>query len=83
MILLYPIIGILLGLQLFKALSWITAIGVAVIYTSLSSPLGKSLNGILLSMLIFNGYRAFIMVYHYLKLGPLARSNENIKTKES
>ena len=49
-----------------------TSIGVSVMYACLSSPLGKSLNGIMLSLLVFNVYRAFAMVFHYFKMGPLA-----------
>ncbi len=72
--------GIMLGLELFKDLMCSTVIGVSVMYACLSSPLGKSLNGIMLSLLVFNVYRAFAMVFHYFKMGPLAlRSNKVTK----
>jgi len=64
--------GVMLGLECFRDLMFSTGIGVIVMYGCLSSPLGKNLNGILFSMLVFNVYRAFAMVAHYFKIGPLS-----------
>lgn len=65
--------GVLLGLQLFKALATITGIGTLIMLACLASPLGLRLDGILLSIAAFNVSEAIILMYHYLKMGPLKR----------
>jgi len=72
--------GVMLGLGTFKALAISTAMGAGIMVASLCSPLGTTLNGILLSIAAFNLFQAIAMVYHYLKLGPLAnKSGETVK----
>lgn len=68
--------GVMLGLGTFKALAVSTAMGTGIMVASLLSPLGKQLNGILLSLSMFNLFQALAMVYHYLKLGPLATNRD-------
>jgi len=68
--------GVMLGLGTFKALAVSTAMGTGIMVASLVSPLGKSINGILLSIASFNLFQAFAMVIHYLKIGPLAVKKE-------
>jgi len=68
--------GVMLGLGTFKALAVSTAMGTGIMVLSLLSPLGKQLNGILLSLATFNLFQALAMVFHYLKLGPLATSRD-------
>ena len=58
--------------MLQRNVHYTTTIGVSVMYACLSSPLGKNLNGIVLSLLVFNVYRAFAMVFHYFDIGPLS-----------
>mmetsp|Transcript_11796 Transcript_11796/g.15402 ORF Transcript_11796/g.15402 Transcript_11796/m.15402 type:complete len:559 (+) Transcript_11796:51-1727(+) len=69
--------GVMLGLQTFKALSISTAIGVSIMVGCLSSPLGKRLNGILISLAAFHLFQAAAMVFHHLKMGPLSKKKES------
>jgi len=70
--------GVMLGMGCFRDLMLSTAIGVSVMYACLSSPLGKSLNGIMTSLLVFNVYRAFAMLLHYFKIGPLSLDRKKV-----
>jgi len=68
--------GVMLGLGTFRALAVATAVGTGIMVGCLFSPLGTTLNGILLSIAAFNLFQAVAMVYHYLKLGPLAKKSD-------
>jgi len=70
--------GVMVGLGTFKALTSCTILGTGVMVSCICSPLGKSLNGILISLAAFNVIQAAAMVFHHLKLGPLKRSKEKM-----
>ncbi len=65
--------GTLLGLGAFKDLAIITAMGVCVMVGSLLSPMGQSLNGILLSLAAFNTFQGLGVLIHHIRLSPLRR----------
>jgi len=65
--------GVMVGLGTFKALTSCTILGAGIMVSCICSPLGKSLNGVLLSLAAFNFFQAGLMVWHYLKMGPLKR----------
>jgi len=65
--------GTLLGLGRFRALATITAIGVSTMVVSLSTGLGRGLDGILLSLGAFCSVQAVGVTLHHLKIGPLKR----------
>ena len=64
--------GVLLGLGSFRDLMLITAGGIATMIACLKSPMATGLDGILGSFLVFTVVQAVAVVWHYLKLGPLA-----------
>lgn len=66
--------GVMVGLGTFKALTYCTIFGASVMISCICSPLGKSLNGILISLAAFNSLQAAAMMYHYLNVGPLKRN---------
>jgi putative MATE family efflux protein len=65
--------GCLIGLERFKALATITGMGVLCMLACLMSPLGMTLNGVLLSIASFNACEAILLVYHHIRIGPLRR----------
>lgn len=67
--------GAMLGLGKFKALAAVTAIGGAVMVGCLASPLGKRLDGILLSLAAFCAYQSVAVLFYHLRIGPLRRRN--------
>lgn len=71
--------GVMVGLGTFKALTSCTILGASIMVSCILSPLGKSLNGILLSLAAFNFFQAGGMVYHYLKKGPLSKKLQSEK----
>mmetsp|Transcript_3816 Transcript_3816/g.4363 ORF Transcript_3816/g.4363 Transcript_3816/m.4363 type:complete len:562 (+) Transcript_3816:173-1858(+) len=70
--------GVMVGTGKFKALSSCTIIGASVMIASILSPLGKTLNGVLISLAAFNFIQAFTMVWHHLKLGPFSGKREKL-----
>jgi len=67
--------GTMLGLGSFGALAIVTAFGVGAMVAGLASPLGRGLNGILLSLAAFCSVQAMGVVLHYLRFGPLRRKS--------
>ena len=65
--------GIMLGLSSFRDLALVTAIGVGVMLGSLASPLGKSLNGVLLSLAAFNLVQGLAVLLHHVRFSSLRR----------
>ena len=65
--------GVMLGLASFRDLAIITALGVAVMLGSLASPLGKSLNGVLISLAAFNLVQGLAVTLHHVRFSPLRR----------
>jgi len=65
--------GALLGLGAYKDLAVITAMGVGCMVSCLLSPLGKSLNGILLSLAAFNLFQGLAVTLHHVRFSPLRR----------
>ncbi|KAL7475837.1 hypothetical protein ACHAW6_001737 [Cyclotella cf. meneghiniana] len=65
--------GTMLGLGSFRDLAIITGIGVAVMISCLASPLGNSLNGVLLSLAAFNFVQGLAVTLHHLRVSPLRR----------
>jgi putative MATE family efflux protein len=70
--------GVMVGLGTFKALTSCTILGAGLMVSCLCSPLGKSLNGVFISLAAFNVIQAAAMVFHHLKMGPLKRSKEKM-----
>lgn len=65
--------GVMVGLGSFRALTMCTILGASIMVSCIYSPLGQSLNGVLLSLAAFNIFQAVAMVWHHLKYGPLKR----------
>lgn len=65
--------GIMLGLGCFRDLMLITSCGIACMVACLSLPMAKkSVNGILASFVAFTAFQVLAVLFHYLKIGPLA-----------
>lgn len=73
--------GVLLGLSSFRDLMLITAVGIAIMVACLKSPLARGLEGILGSFLVFTVVQAVAVVWHYLKIGPLAVGKNSTTVK--
>ena len=74
--------GVLVGMGKFKALTSCTFIGTSVMIASILSPMGKTLNGVWLSLAAFNLIQAAVMIFHHLKLGPFSkRGRQSASTK--
>ena len=67
--------GTLLGLGAFKDLAIITAMGVLCMISCIASPLGKTLNGILLSLAAFNLFQGLAVTLHHVRISPLRRKS--------
>ena len=65
--------GTMLGLSAFKDLALVTVIGVGAMIAGLVSPLGKTLNGVLLSLAAFNLVQGLSCLTWYLRFSPLRR----------
>ncbi len=64
--------GVMIGLGSYKDLALITFAWIAGMVACLSSPLGKRLDGIMLSILLSSLIQQAGVIVHYLKIGPLA-----------
>jgi putative MATE family efflux protein len=64
--------GVMMGLGSFKDLALVTAGSVGAMVACFATPMGKGLDGIMWSILISNILQAVGVVWHYLKVGPLA-----------
>jgi Na+-driven multidrug efflux pump len=65
--------GCMIGLGTFRALATVTAIGVTSMVACLCTPLGRSLDGILVSLAVFCSFQAIGVITHHLRFGPLRR----------
>jgi len=65
--------GTMLGLGLFRDLACITSVSVAVMVACLASPLGGTLNGVLLSLAAFNLFQGLAVTWHHVRISPLRR----------
>ena len=65
--------GTMLGLGSFRDLALITALGVAVMVSCLASPLGSTLNGVLVSLAAFNLVQGLAVTLHHVRVSPLRR----------
>jgi len=65
--------GCMLGLGQFRDLSLLTTLGVGVMVGCLASPLGKTLNGVLLSLAMFNLVQGVAVTLHHVRVSPLRR----------
>jgi Na+-driven multidrug efflux pump len=74
--------GVMVGMGKFKALASCTIIGASVMIASILSPLGKTLNGVLLSLAAFNFIQSIAMVWHHLKIGPFSKMGAKDKLKK-
>jgi len=76
--------GTMLGLGSFRDLALLTVVGVAVMVSCLASPLGKTLNGVLISLAAFNLVQGLAVTLHHVRISPLRRRGFNNKqvTKE-
>ncbi len=72
--------GVLVGMGKFKALTSCTLIGASVMIASILSPIGKNLNGVLLSLAAFNAIQAVAMIVHHLKIGPFSERSSDGRT---
>ena len=75
--------GVMVGMGKFKALTSCTIIGASVMVASIVSPLGKTLNGVLLSLAVFNLIQAITMVWHHLKIGPFSKRQSQYLERNS
>ena len=64
--------GVMIGLGSFGDLAKITIVWITAMSACLASPLGKGLDGIMLSILLSSLVQQVGVVGHYLKFGPLA-----------
>ena len=65
--------GTMLGLGAFRDLALITTLGVGVMASCLASPLGKTLNGVLVSLAAFNLVQGLAVTLHHVRISPLRR----------
>ncbi|KAL7548924.1 hypothetical protein ACHAWF_012192 [Thalassiosira exigua] len=65
--------GTMLGLGSFRDLALITLAGVGVMVSCLASPLGKSLDGVLISLAAFNLVQGLLVTLHHVRISPLKR----------
>lgn len=65
--------GTMLGLRAFRDLALVTAVGVGVMVSCLSSPLGQTLNGVLLSLAAFNVVQGLGVTLHHVRFSQLRR----------
>lgn len=65
--------GTMLGLGAFRDLALVTCIGVGVMVSCLASPLGRTLNGVLLSLAAFNLVQGLAVTLHHIRISPLRR----------
>jgi putative MATE family efflux protein len=65
--------GTMLGLGSFRDLALVTSLGVAVMVSCLASPLGSTLNGVLLSLAAFNLVQGLAVTLHHVRISPLRR----------
>lgn len=65
--------GTMLGLGSFKALAALTAVGVGTMVGCLATPMGKRLDGILLSLAAFCACQSVSVLLYHLRIGPLRR----------
>jgi hypothetical protein len=70
----------MLGLGCFRDLALLTAGGTLTLLGLLSTPLGNRLDGILVSLAIFNIVQGVSVLTHYLKFGPLAKKKTKISS---
>lgn len=65
--------GTMLGLGCFRDLALLTAGGTLTLIGLMKTPLGQSLEGIMIAMALFSGVQGVGVLAHYLKIGPLAK----------
>ena len=65
--------GTMLGLSQFRDLALVTMVGVGTMVSCLSSPLGKTLNGVLVSLAMFNLVQGLLVTLHHVRFSPLRR----------
>jgi putative MATE family efflux protein len=74
--------GVMVGLGTFKALTSCTVFGAGIMVSCICSPLGRSLNGVLMSLAAFNSCQALAMIFYHLKMGPLSRKKKKKENSE-
>jgi putative MATE family efflux protein len=72
----FPGEGVMLGLGCFRDLAVITLAGAGLLLALLSTPLGYSLEGIMVALAIFNAIQGISVLMHYLWFGPLAKKRK-------
>lgn len=65
--------GAMLGLGQFRDLALITMLGVGTMVSCLMSPLGKTLDGVLISLAMFNLVQGLAVTLHHVRISPLRR----------
>lgn len=65
--------GTMLGLGAFRDLALVTLFGVGAMVSCLASPLGGTLNGVLLSLAAFNLVQGLAVTLHHVRISPLRR----------
>ena len=65
--------GTMLGLGSFRDLALITCLGVFVMLLCLSSSLGCTLNGVIISLAAFNVVQGLAVTVHHVRISPLRR----------
>jgi len=72
--------GVMMGMGSYRDLAIITGGWIAIMIGCLMSPFGKSLDGIMWSLFFSSVVSQVAILWHYLKMSPLARKS-NDKTK--
>lgn len=63
----------MLGLGSFRDLVLVTTLGVGMMVTCLASPVGQTLNGLLIILVAFNLVQGIAVTVHHLRFSPLRR----------
>ena len=72
----------MLGLSAFRDLALVTVIGVFTMVLGLASPLGNTLNGVLLSLAAFNVVQGLSVTCWYVRFSELRRRGFKIFSKQ-
>lgn len=70
--------GVMLGLAKFRSLMLVTLMGIGSMVACLSTSMGSSLTGVLLSFLVFTLVQAVQLVVYYLNLSPFAAKRKTL-----
>mmetsp|Transcript_25126 Transcript_25126/g.28957 ORF Transcript_25126/g.28957 Transcript_25126/m.28957 type:complete len:556 (-) Transcript_25126:48-1715(-) len=75
--------GQMIGLKSFRELTAITCVGMCILLGFLKSSLGQSLEGVMISNLIFCSYQTVALLIHYFMFGKLSRKRIQQHTNDA